>query len=232
MVPQRNMFDKGPDGSTGLGLPCGAPCRAWFVPMGYHSYRAPMTTTQSLTLHFVRHGETRGNAERRFQTPDAPLSDTGRAQAFAVAATLLETTRAEAILASDYTRAMETAAAISERLRLPIVEEPALRERNFGYARGQLYADIGEEAMALWRDPHFRIDQGESWADVHERVARFLAALRASPPARELILVTHGGCMSVALDYLAGKSIDTFVLTPLENCAVRTVVLDATPARR
>ena len=191
-----------------------------------------MTTPSTLTLHFVRHGETSGNAERRFQTPDVPLSNTGRAQAIAVATTLLETTHARAILASDYARTMETAAAISERLALPITKEPALRERNFGYARGQLYDDIGEETIALWRAPHFRIDQGESWADVHERVARFLDALQAAPPAQELILVTHGGCMSVALDYLAGKSIDTFVLTPLENCAIRTVVLETTPAAR
>ena len=186
------------------------------------------TITKTLTLHFVRHGETAGNAERRFQTPDAPLSEAGRAQAVAVAATLLETTHAEAILASDYARAMETAAAISERLALPVMEEPALRERNFGYARGQLYADIGEETMALWRDPHFRIDQGESWADVRERIARFLDGLRSSPPARELILVTHGGAMSIALDYLPGKPIHTFMLTPLENCAVRTVTLQDT----
>ena len=32
--------------------------------------------------------------------------------------------------------------------------------------------------------------------------------------------------MSVALHCLAGKPIDDFVLTPLENCAVRTVVLE------
>lgn len=185
-----------------------------------------MTSIATLTLHFVRHGETPGNAERRFQMPDIPLSDAGRAQAIAVAATLAETTRADAILASDYARTMETAAAISERLALPIVQEPALRERNFGYARGQLYSDIGEETMALWRNPHFRIEGGESWADVRERVASFLDALRASPPARELILVTHGGAMSVALDYLAGKTIDAFVVAPLENCAVRTVVLE------
>lgn len=57
------------------------------------------------------------------------------------------------------------------------------------------------------------------------RVARFLDGLRASPPADELILVTHGGAMSVALHCLADKPIDTFVLAPLENCAVRTVIL-------
>ncbi len=193
--------------------------------------------TRRLTLHLVRHGETAGNAERRFQTPDARLTEAGRAQAIAVAATLRETTRARAILASDYVRTMETAAAISERFSLPVIEEPALRERNFGYARGQPYADIGEETMKLWRDPHFRIDQGESWADVHTRLARFFGGLRASPPAEELILVTHGGAMNVALDYLAGKPIDAFVLTPLENCEVRTVTLPfeldqpASPAR-
>ena len=190
------------------------------------------TDIETITLHFVRHGETPGNAERRFQTPDVPLSDAGRAQAAAVAEKLLETTSAQLLLASDYARTMETATAISAKLGLSITQESALRERNFGYARGQLYADIGEETMALWRDPHFRIDQGESWADVHVRVARFLDSLRAAPPASELILVTHGGSMSVALDYLAGKPIDSFVITPLENCAVRTVVLEATPSAR
>ena len=185
-----------------------------------------MTDITTLTLHFVRHGETPGNAERRFQMPDIPLSDAGRAQAIAVAATLAETTQADAILASDYARTMETAAAISERLALPIVQEPALRERNFGYARGQLYSDIGEETMALWRDPTSAskaVRAGRTCGSVWRSSS---TALRASPPARELILVTHGGAMSVALDYLAGKTIDAFVVTPLENCAVRTVVLE------
>jgi probable phosphoglycerate mutase len=183
-----------------------------------------------LTLHFVRHGETPGNAERRFQTPDVPLSETGRAQATAVAETLLETTRAGALLASDYARTLETAAAISARLALPVVEEPALRERNFGIARGRLYSEFAGEEMALWRAPHYRIEQGESWADVYDRMRRFLDALRAAPPAREIILVSHGGAMSVALAYLHGRPIDEFEIMPLENCAVRTVVLPLDPA--
>jgi probable phosphoglycerate mutase len=182
-------------------------------------------TSSTLLIHFVRHGETPGNAERRFQTPDVPLSEVGRAQAAAVAATLRDTTRAEVILSSDYARALETARTIGEHLQLSVVEEPALRERNFGIARGRLYADIGEETMTLWRDPHYRIEQGESWADVNERMAEFIGRLRSAPPAQELILVTHGGAMNVALAYLAGKSIDQFELAPLENCAVRSVVL-------
>ena len=183
-----------------------------------------------LTLHFVRHGETAGNAERRFQWPDTPLSEQGLAQAAVVAETLLATTAATALLSSDYRRTMQTAEAIGGRLGLAVVEEPALRERNFGIARGQLYADIGEDLLKLWKEPHFRIEQGESWADVYDRVASFLDRLRAAPPARELILVTHGGAMSVALAYLEGTPIDEFKLVPLDNCAVRTVALAAARA--
>jgi len=188
------------------------------------------TMLDELTLHFVRHGETAGHAERRFQTPDTPLSGTGRAQAEAVAAALAENTRAESILASDYCRTMETAAAIAGRLALPVVEAPPLRERNFGIGRGRLYADVGEPTLKLWAEPRYRIEQGESWADVYDRVSAFLDGLRAAPPARELILVTHGGAMSVALAYLEGTPIDEFKLVPLDNCAVRTVTLSAARA--
>ena len=142
-----------------------------------------MSGSRKLTLHFVRHGETPGNSERRFQTPDVPLSKTGREQVHALAATLSETTRADVILTSDYARTMETAAAIGQRLGLPIIEEPALRERNFGIARGRLYAEIGEETLQRLRSPYQRIEQGESWADVYDRVKTFLDGLKAAPPA-------------------------------------------------
>jgi broad specificity phosphatase PhoE len=187
-------------------------------------------TLDQLTLHFVRHGETAGNAERRFQYPDTPLSENGRAQAAAVATTLAKTTRAESILASDYSRTMETAATIAGRLSLPVEKAPALRERNFGIGRGRLYADVGEKTLTLWAEPRYRMEQGESWADVYDRVAAFLDGLRATPPAREMILVTHGGAMSVALAYLEGTPIDEFKLVPLENCAVRTVTLSTARA--
>jgi broad specificity phosphatase PhoE len=181
-----------------------------------------------ITLHLVRHGETPGNAERRFQTPDVPLSDRGREQAAAVARTLREVARsAELVLSSDYARAMETARIIANELALPVLPEPALRERNFGIARGRLYSEFADETLALWRDPHYRIEGGESWADVHERVAAFFAKLRQGPPAREIIAVSHGGAISVMLHHLDGGSPDAFEVQALENCAVRTVTLPA-----
>lgn len=187
-----------------------------------------MTTNAAhvITMHFVRHGETAFNAERRFQTPDVPLSDRGREQAAAVAGVLArEAPGATLILASDYERTQETARIIAARLDLPIVPEPALRERNFGVARGRLYSEIGEETHTLWREPHYRIEGGESWADVFERLEAFFTRVRQSPPAPEVICVSHGGAMSVALQHLAGGAIDDFKIDALENCAHRVVRL-------
>ena len=179
----------------------------------------------TITLHFVRHGQTEFNAERRFQHPETPLSADGRAQAAAVAETLAKL-NAEMILASDYARAFETAGIIAERLKLPVTVEPALRERNFGVLRGQLYADLGEEYVRSVYDGYTTgVNEGESWYDVHTRIAALLARLRSSPPAREMILVTHGGALNVALHCLRGADDATFALERFENCAVRTVEL-------
>ena len=179
----------------------------------------------TIKLHFVRHGETEFNAERRFQHPETPLSANGRAQAAAVAESLAGV-NAEMILASDYARAFETANIIAERVNLPVTVEPALRERNFGVLRGQLYADLGEEYVrGVYTGYTTGIDGGESWADVHTRVADFLVRLRKTPPARELILVTHGGALNVALHCLRGDADETFALERFENCAVLTVEL-------
>ena len=210
----------------------GNPCFGFHRPAARSNLASPVNQADRLTLHFVRHGETDDNAVRRFQMPEARLSDRGREQAHTVARELLETTHAEAIITSDYARAMETATIIAEVVGLDVVAEPALRERHFGDARGRLYSEVGEDVIAARRDPFARVPGGESWADVHDRVSAFLDALRAQRAQRELILVTHGGAMSIALAALSGLPIGDFVLTPLGNCAVRTVYVDLTAASR
>src|SRR6185436_10822987 len=98
-----------------------------------HGGHCTMITTRTLTLHFVRHGETDWNAERRIQGQLAHvgLSELGHEQARAVAEELAGC-GAGALYASDLSRTMQTAQPIAERLGLEIVQEPALRERHFG----------------------------------------------------------------------------------------------------
>jgi probable phosphoglycerate mutase len=184
---------------------------------------------QTLVLHIVRHGETDFNAERRIQgqMQEVALSERGREQARVIAEELAESTRASAIIASDLDRTMQTAAIIGERLRLPVTPEPALRERHFGVVQGQLYADVADQVEGWWADPDHRVDGGESNREMYERVAAYLRGLVADPPGPELILVTHGGTMNMAVAWLAGASVDAHEWVRFGNCDVRTVEVDS-----
>ena len=190
----------------------------------HHTVRAPTT----ITVHLVRHGETGDNAVRRFQVPEVPLSDKGREQATAVAETLAASVKATMILASDYARAWETAGIIASRLDLPVTAEEALRERNFGVWRGQMYADLGDAVIEAYRQPRMRIDGGESWADVFERVEAPRPPARRT--ARERDDPRHAR-RHYERDPAAPRRlhIDDFTLAPLENCAVRTLNSTADP---
>jgi len=81
-------------------------------------------------LLLVRHGETDWNAAGRLQGhTDRPLSDHGREQARRLADELAGEDL-EAIYASDLARARETAEIVGERLQLPVVLDPDLREKD------------------------------------------------------------------------------------------------------
>ena len=114
----------------------------------------------------IRHGQSEFNVAfdvTRIDPgiPDPRLTDEGRRQATAVA----EALRSEAIerlIVSPYTRTLETATAIAERLSLPITIEPLVRERAF------FACDIGSPRADLaitW--PHYRFDHLEDcwWPD-------------------------------------------------------------------
>jgi len=180
-----------------------------------------------VVLHLVRHGETAWNNARRIQGQlhDVPLSEQGREQARAVAEELARF-GAGAIVSSDLRRTMETAAIIGERLGLAVVAEPSLRERHFGIAQGRLYADVADLVREWWRDPEHRVEGGESNREVYERVGAYLERLTTRAPAREIIVVTHGGAMNMALAWLAGTRLEEWGWERLANCDVRTVVVE------
>src|SRR5436190_1312043 len=88
------------------------------------------------TLLLVRHGETDWNAAGRLQGhTDRPLNEYGRRQAKELADRLAGE-GADAIYASDLSRAKETAEIVGERLGLTVVIDADLREKNWGSWEG------------------------------------------------------------------------------------------------
>jgi broad specificity phosphatase PhoE len=115
----------------------------------------PAWAADSITLTFVRHGETSANAAGIISTapPGEPLDATGIAQAAAVAAQLEATGRPyDAIYTSDAIRTQETAAPF-EGLNptLPVTHLGGLNEVNGGIFEGQ--SDVTGVAKYLYGLP-------------------------------------------------------------------------------
>jgi broad specificity phosphatase PhoE len=149
----------------------------------------------------IRHGQSEFNlhfsaTKRDPGIIDPRLTSEGLAQAEAAAAAFegLGLTR---ILASPYTRALQTAAPIASRLGLRVHVTPHVRER-FAFA-----CDIGSPRTVLeadWPAHDFSTIEEMWWArateteaSVAQRAAAFRAAMATDPEAATTLVVSHWG---------------------------------------
>jgi broad specificity phosphatase PhoE len=145
---------------------------------------------------FVRHGQSVANVSGRWQGHgDAPLSETGRAQADKLGARLAK--RFDRVVSSDLVRAMDTA----RTLGLPLETDPAFREidvgRWEGLTRQEVLEQFPDEIAAIFRGEDVAIGGGESWAMATARAEAALARLRERVGRDERIaVVCHGGIIS------------------------------------
>lgn len=183
----------------------------------------------TLTIHLVRHGQTDWNREGRLQGwTDIPLNQTGIEQARAAAARLANRP-VGAVISSDLSRARRTAEFIAEQAGVELSSDPALRERSFGVAEGELDGDLNRRLNGrldeCWADPDFSFEGGESRRYVYDRVGRFLGDLLSSPPSDEIVLVSHGGALRVARGFLEQIPVERLPRWEFGNGEVTTLVV-------
>jgi probable phosphoglycerate mutase len=156
-----------------------------------------------LTLLLVRHGQSEWNAAGRMQgqTEHVPLTGLGHQQA-AAAARELARLRPGALVSSDLLRAVQTAEHCSRATGLPVTTTSALREQGYGVLEGRPSRELWD--VVDWTDPHWAAEGGESLAQLHARVAEYLAELRSRPPAEVVALVTHGDTIRAVQALVAG----------------------------
>lgn len=174
---------------------------------------------QSVRLVLWRHGQTLWNAESRFQgQTDIPLDEVGIEQA-ENAARRLAALRPDAIIASDLSRAMATAAPLARLTGLTVSPDKDLRERHGGawegLTDGEIRAQYPQE-HAIWQPPG-----GETTAAVAERAGRAMARIADGMAAGSLVvLVSHGAALRLGAAWLLGLPEDLWgVIGPLANCA-------------
>jgi probable phosphoglycerate mutase len=175
-----------------------------------------------LTLLLVRHGQSEWNAAGLLQgqTPDVPLTEMGHAQA-AAAARDLAPLRPGALISSDLVRAVQSAEYCARATGLPLTTTPALREQGYGVLEGRPSRELWD--VVDWTDPHWAAEGGESLAELHGRVAAYLDALSAEPPAEVIALVTHGDTIRAAQAVAAGLGPDELPAVTPHNGTVTAV---------
>ena len=145
-----------------------------------------------------RHGQTDWNIENRFQgSTDIPLNETGKAQV-ARAGKLLTGLSPNQIIASDLSRAFNTARALADLIDLEVTPDKRLRETDGGNWEGKTGDKIREtdiENFIRWIDgddnPAGQI--GERRSDVARRATSAINEALAGKTNHTLVVATHGG---------------------------------------
>jgi broad specificity phosphatase PhoE len=134
---------------------------------------------------------------------DVPLSERGWQQARAVG-TYLAREKVDVIFSSDLQRARDTAREIARHHRLPVLEDPDLREISMGVWEGLTVAEIEAQDLQAWThvrsDPvHHRPPGGENFSQLQERAARALQRCQEQYAGQTVLWATHGGLIGTVV---------------------------------
>lgn len=155
---------------------------------------------------FLRHGESIGNAESRWQgQSDYALTERGRAQARALAERWKsEAVKFDLIMASPLVRAKETAEIIASALNAKVELNSILLERHIGEMEGLTVEEVRKKPQPPYVTPYDPIGgEGEGdWA-LFLRAGQALHDLVRRPPGSYLI-VSHGGLLNQLMNAIIG----------------------------
>ena len=182
-----------------------------------------------MRLLLARHGESVWNAERRFQgSTDVALSARGRAQAEALGRGL-RGYRVGAAYVSPFSRAVETAELALRGSGVPLTVVEELRELSLGTWEGctvdEIRAQDGDPYVAWVRAPHdCPPPGGEPLPVVSARVRAALDRIAtAHPRGDDVLIVAHGGVISVYACHLLGCSYNDLWRLRVDNASLTVV---------
>lgn len=155
---------------------------------------------------FLRHGESVGNAESRWQgQSDYVLTEKGRAQVRALAERWhSERIKFDLIVSSPLIRAKETSEIIASRLNVEIELDSLLLERHIGEMEGLTAEEVRKKPHPAYVTPYDPIGgEGEGdWA-LFLRAGQALHDLVQRVPGNYLI-VSHGGLLNQLMHAIVG----------------------------
>jgi glucosyl-3-phosphoglycerate phosphatase len=186
----------------------------------------------AITMHLVRHAESRWNVEGRYQGhADSGLTEEGRRQADRFGAAFAASVPApEVVVSSDLPRVVDTARTYAELVGAKIRLDPALREMSVGDWAGLTFEEAAVAhpsivARVAAGEDLARGEGGETFADTRERVVAALSRATADLPDTGgdhiMVVFTSGNPIRLATaDVLGIPSPGHTPLGAPDNCSV------------
>lgn len=192
-----------------------------------------------MRIILLRHGQSLGNVDElaycRIPDHALPLTETGEDQARAAGPVIRDLIGDGPVAAyvSPYTRTRRT----FELLGIPaerIVTEPRVREQDWGNLQDPVQQEVLKHQRHAFGHFFFRLPNGESGADVDDRVAAFLDGLEGrlhedGAHPKTVLVVSHGLTIRLLCRRLFGWSIELFEsLSNVDTCENRVLDHDGT----
>lgn len=183
-------------------------------------------------IYALRHGQTEWNLQRRIQGHlDSELTDLGKKQAQALGKAF-SVIKIDALYSSDLGRAVKTATPVQEATGLPLVTKKCLREGNLGVWSGktgdEISASINEEfTLFKKRDPDFRIPEGETLRERHQRTVDCFEELAEAHTGQIIAVMTHGGILDSLFRHVVEMPLESNRQFSISNASINIVSKNA-----
>ncbi|MDF3933736.1 histidine phosphatase family protein [Pseudomonas citronellolis] len=182
------------------------------------------------TIILTRHGHVDWIAPERFRgRAQLPLSELGRRQAQAVARSIAQGWRPQAIYTSPLARCVDTGAAIAAATGAPAQALEGLADIDYGQWQGLTH----DEVRARWPEEHrlwlaapdlAAIPAGESLAEVLARGTAVLREVLRRHAGQTLVLVGHDSVNRVLLLQMLGLPLARYWRLKQEPCCLNEIV--------
>ena len=171
-------------------------------------------------IYFTRHGQTIWNVENKIcGATDIALTELGHEQAMELGRKIREQgLKIDEIRYSPLMRAADTAHHIAEATGIPCVEEPRLKEQNFG--KYESTARNGAEFKVAKREFINHYEGGESMLQLAQRIYNLLDEIKQESDHKTYILVAHNGISRMIQSYFTDMTNEEFASFGVKNCQV------------
>ena len=177
-------------------------------------------------IYLVRHGYSQANAAAAFAGHwDIPLTEIGLEEA-KLCVDALQSEGIQRIVSSSLQRARQTAEPLAQALGLPVIPSDGMREIRAGQWEEKTYESLLRDyadSFGLWKTDigKAEIPDGESVAELYERVVSELKRIAETYPGERVAVFTHYTPIRAALAEALGYGLERMrEVPPVKNCSV------------